>query len=298
MVEAASAAPEVDAVLKLRLTPSEFTAYLRALRQRLMVEFHAQTPWDLNNGFCSEFADTVENEVDGAVGLEYGHLHLDYSDFTKYKIDLKTIPRDEPRPDIDELPSHVFVRWHGRFYDAECLRGVDDPRKLPLYQYNIRVDKTRTHAARMAFREKARQASILQDCTPYSLLAKFALGYCVEFALALSHVLGYDKFAAVFGLFPDDEGTHEEIAHVFVRHPKHPRLGVDVYGVRPIRDIVRASYFAGSPARVGWRDCATWQECHDALSTEDPYKEVIAEAATVVRANRVFYTQPAARRLS
>jgi hypothetical protein len=65
-------------------------------------------PYDINNGFCYEWAGTL----------------------------LENLPNTE----IWEVPlgvgdtSHAFVRYNGKFYDAECLDGVVDHMDLPLFK--------------------------------------------------------------------------------------------------------------------------------------------------------------------
>lgn len=72
------------------------------------------TPWDINNGLCDEFADTVV----GIVKERYPKEKVDAPDLREYG--------------APEEVAHVPVVWRGKFYDAECIKGVKDWKKLPL----------------------------------------------------------------------------------------------------------------------------------------------------------------------
>lgn len=72
------------------------------------------TPWDINNGLCDDFADTVV----GIVKERYPKEKVDAPDLREYG--------------APEEVAHVPVVWRGKFYDAECIKGVKDWKKLPL----------------------------------------------------------------------------------------------------------------------------------------------------------------------
>ena len=66
-------------------------------------------PWnvtaeDLNNGLCAEVMDAI----------------------------VKRIPEAE-KCDSD-FAAHFFVRYRGRYYDAEAPNGVDHPNQLPIFR--------------------------------------------------------------------------------------------------------------------------------------------------------------------
>jgi hypothetical protein len=66
----------------------------------------AASPSDINHGRCVEWAEFVCASVPGAVMAEW-----------------------------DDPPSgllHTFVYWRGRYYDADCLDGVDSADRLPI----------------------------------------------------------------------------------------------------------------------------------------------------------------------
>jgi hypothetical protein len=69
-------------------------------------------PYEINNGSCEEFADDVIDalESDGITGAEMSGT-----------------------PTF-ELPGHYWVDYNGKSYDAECPDGVDNWRKLPIFQ--------------------------------------------------------------------------------------------------------------------------------------------------------------------
>ncbi len=73
--------------------------------------------FDINCGLCEDWANRVADLVDGVEVLD--------------PIDL-TGDRDED--------AHIFIRYRGHYYDAECHGGVDDWRLLPLFSRNRRLD--------------------------------------------------------------------------------------------------------------------------------------------------------------
>ena len=75
-------------------------------------------PYDINCGFCEEWGERVAELYREATGNN--------------GIDVIDPGNLSGNPD-DSLLGHVFIRFRGRYYDAECPEGVDDWRKLPLF---------------------------------------------------------------------------------------------------------------------------------------------------------------------
>ena len=74
------------------------------------------SPYDINNGECSEFTHSVIEQMGGDSNELY---ELYTSNFD---------------PDwITELPLHVWILYKGRHYDAEAPEGVDNWRELPIF---------------------------------------------------------------------------------------------------------------------------------------------------------------------
>lgn len=92
------------------MTKKEFTKILTDVRDRLLRS--NSTPWDINNGACDEFADTVVE----IVKYMYPGERIDGVNMQEYDPDL----------------CHTTVLWKGKFYDAECLSGVRSWRGLPI----------------------------------------------------------------------------------------------------------------------------------------------------------------------
>lgn len=65
-------------------------------------------PWDINNGLCEDFAETIESKVPGAQLFWLEELD------SKYQND-----------------GHCIIKFEGRFYDAECPQGVDKLEEIP-----------------------------------------------------------------------------------------------------------------------------------------------------------------------
>jgi len=68
-------------------------------------------PWDINNGLCYEFGCDVEADVEGAIVLWLDEIDEKY-----------------------EMYSHAVVLYNGRYYDAECPKGVEKIEDLPFME--------------------------------------------------------------------------------------------------------------------------------------------------------------------
>ena len=62
------------------------------------------TALDLNDGLCSEVAGAI----------------------------MRRIPEAEEC--VSDFAAHYFVRYRGRYYDAECPDGVRHPNQLPIFR--------------------------------------------------------------------------------------------------------------------------------------------------------------------
>ena len=72
----------------------------------MILEFD-EYPYDINNGRCEDFAEAIVKKMPGATSM--------WNDF-----------------DNDD-PNHCYVRYNGRYYDAECPEGVNSPDDLPIF---------------------------------------------------------------------------------------------------------------------------------------------------------------------
>lgn len=75
-------------------------------------------PWDINNGWCEEFAVRAAQKIGGD----------DYE--TTYELWIDDLE--------DDAPAHCVLVHNGRYYDAECLDGVNDWHDLPICGVNPR----------------------------------------------------------------------------------------------------------------------------------------------------------------
>ena len=74
------------------------------------------TAWDINNGMCAEWAEWAEMVVGGEV-----------VDLAALKTELFGLPEG-----IFADVAHTVLLLDNRFYDAQDIDGVDDPRDLQL----------------------------------------------------------------------------------------------------------------------------------------------------------------------
>jgi hypothetical protein len=88
------------------------------------------TPYDVNQGRCGAFAQLIVDEVPEAEYFYVGTLD----------------PRaPDPEGTTPYDCAHAYVKWRGKYYDAECISGVKDWRRLPAIKNR---DKSRTRVLR------------------------------------------------------------------------------------------------------------------------------------------------------
>ena len=98
-----------------KLTSDGFRKVLERVRDEILNHLGpGATTWDINNGYCEEFADAVVSLVPEADAIYVAQLD----------------PEHDPNEPM-ECP-HVIVLWRGKLYDAECFQGIRDWRKLPM----------------------------------------------------------------------------------------------------------------------------------------------------------------------
>lgn len=118
-------------------------------------EEHNITNWDINNGLCYDFAETIEEKIGGGdsglvvltsdmflsmedkdtIILLWGKrdlLEINGNIWSKKMLRLYGKPEGLER--IDDLSAHGWVYYNGKHYDAECPRGVDYWYQLPIYK--------------------------------------------------------------------------------------------------------------------------------------------------------------------
>ncbi len=87
----------------------------RVLLDEQNVRYH------INDGSCEEFAETIADQVEGAVPLWGDSFDEEFWDMDiEYWVE-------------DHAYAHCFIVYEGRYYDAEAPNGVDHPKNLPLY---------------------------------------------------------------------------------------------------------------------------------------------------------------------
>ena len=92
---------------------------IRAVTDELIEEYGSA--YEINNGGCEEWADLVFERLEGK----------------KCRVEVWATPY------CFASTNHSFVRINGKFYDAECLDGVDDHNDLPIFRKLIRKGEGR-----------------------------------------------------------------------------------------------------------------------------------------------------------
>jgi len=73
-------------------------------------------PYLINSGNCDSFAQDVCDKVNDAEMI-WSDIHA----------------RLIPSKIENDVGSHCFIRYHRKYYDAECPQGVNHPLQLPFY---------------------------------------------------------------------------------------------------------------------------------------------------------------------
>jgi len=74
--------------------------------EEVIKEF-GDAPYEINNGRCDEFAFKVQEVIPRATVWE--------------------------TPLNSKYPTHLWIEYKGKHYDAECPNGVEDFRELPIF---------------------------------------------------------------------------------------------------------------------------------------------------------------------
>lgn len=83
-----------------------------------LVQEYGIHPFDINSGYCEEFADTICERVEDSIQ----EARLEWGDEAEFLFG----PKHDPG-------SHCYIVHENKYYDAEEPYGVDSPAKLPLY---------------------------------------------------------------------------------------------------------------------------------------------------------------------
>jgi len=95
------------------MTPERLTKIIK----RLIGQYAKDgiTPKEINNGYCADFATVVWEKARRTKAIEF------FSD------------EDLGAP----LYTHTFIRFQGKYYDAECPNGVHHWKNLPIFRRGI-----------------------------------------------------------------------------------------------------------------------------------------------------------------
>jgi hypothetical protein len=133
-----------------KITPEALSRVIMALAQQFIEKGLARNLYELNDGLCQDFAYAVVNEFGG----EHGKLFTVWAeeltevdsdgDAAGEAWDVKLIkkisPNSHPTHGLtweeasQEIPSHCWIMFNGRSYDAECPNGTDNFFELPLIE--------------------------------------------------------------------------------------------------------------------------------------------------------------------
>lgn len=134
-------------------SPIKFTNYLKNKREEFIND-KVCTYYDINNGDCLEFAESVEQDLGGNIVTllltdmfvpadeytaeswvnEYGDELLEYGDmrWSKKMLDAHGYPPEELL--YKDPPNHAFIMYNNKYYDAEEINGVINAWDLPIFK--------------------------------------------------------------------------------------------------------------------------------------------------------------------
>ena len=88
---------------------------------------HKCSLFDINNGYCGDFADELVEKTGGLV-IGVGHSSLLKRTTVKTEYGPSTM-YSEP-----DMPGHVWIFWKGKHYDAENPQGVKNWKDLKIFK--------------------------------------------------------------------------------------------------------------------------------------------------------------------
>ena len=98
------------------------TSYIKMTVECFIQNGLAESPYDINNGLCEDFAIILETAGFG-VSLWQDELE-----------DRTPLSFGEHKKIIEDCGHHCFILNGKQFYDAECPQGVTHPKDLPLFK--------------------------------------------------------------------------------------------------------------------------------------------------------------------
>lgn len=78
-----------------------------------IVKEYKETPYEINNGLCENFADKVNDIIPQSEIIDVG--------------------LEDPI-----IWGHVFIKYRGLYFDAEAPHGVKDIKNLPIFNRRIK----------------------------------------------------------------------------------------------------------------------------------------------------------------
>lgn len=113
---------------------------IRRKIKSFMMHANVESPFQINNGDCEEFAMDIINELGGYSNDTYELVSEDFGDEWAtvqpgFKSKFGDLPL-EVRKEFN-LPGHVWVYHKGKHYDAEAPDGVKNFFLLPIFKRAI-----------------------------------------------------------------------------------------------------------------------------------------------------------------
>jgi hypothetical protein len=115
--------------------------YIKHLRKWYILNHDLQSVRDINNGYCIEFSEHLQDLFDEDYGGKCDDLEILHSDYffdeDNHTWDMDSLSKYGTPPNYinyKELPHHQWAIFNGKHYDAESPNGVNVWFELPIFR--------------------------------------------------------------------------------------------------------------------------------------------------------------------
>jgi hypothetical protein len=126
-----------------------FKDILKQTIDEFINNYDLPSPLDINNGYCVEFTESVESKYTDVEVISIDYFLMDgWNGTSNDKWDVEGLATYGLTPAVinfEKLVYHVFLYDGEKFYDSECLVGVGDFLKLPIYQRTLKSVVSSAH---------------------------------------------------------------------------------------------------------------------------------------------------------
>ena len=94
-----------------------------------------ENAWDINTGFCEEFALRLEEEFPEGRTVWYDELYINDKRFQPEGFESWEPERQEDWfQERHDVPSHCVFQYQDRYYDSQDIHGVEDWTEMQVFR--------------------------------------------------------------------------------------------------------------------------------------------------------------------